>query len=1246
MQHSPTDQKPSAQSQELFHLIIENVRDYAIFMTDTDGRVESWNPGVERLLGYTESEIVGQSVAVIFTAEDVAAGAPRKEMELAAATGRAEDKRWHRRRDGSVFWANGIVSPLKNADGTVRGFAKIMRDDTAQKLAEENLEQTKRHVENILESINDGFYALDTEWRFTYINRHSERLTGRAREELIGKVFWDAFPATVGTTFEEHYRRAVREQQPVTFEEFYAPLGGWFELRVYPSPSGLSLYFHDVTTRKRRERNLVFLAALQKDFARFASVGEVTHVAGERIAAHLDLSHCLFVEINEAANEAEVFHDQHRADVPSLVGVYRLEEFHTPKEIARLSAGKAVVINNVRDAPRSAEAAAEFESLGIRALANSPYVSDGRWKFTLSAQRGQPYHWRADELELLDALAARVYLRIERARAETVLRESEERFRALQQATPDGFMIFESVRDTENQITDFRWVYVNPAAERIVGRAQADLLGKHLCAEMPGNRADGLFDEYARVVETGVVWQKEFGYRHENLDHYFLSTAVRVGDGFAVGFSDISERKRAELNLIFLAEISQDLAHLGSVSEIMHAVGAKIGAHLHLSMCNFVEIKDTADEATINHSWSRTGAPPTVGVYRIADFVNGEFLEASRAGEMFVVGDTQTDRRVSAEKYAARDIGALLSVPSVAGSEWRFLLVVYHHEPHAWHADEIELLRELTTRVWTRLERARAEDAVRESRQKLQTALDAGRLGSWEFDLTNAALTVSESCKSIYGRMPHDKFTYQDLNDAILSEDQAAWRAAIETAINQCAEFEIEYRVRWLDNTVHWVLVRGRCFADESGAVNSLTGVSVDVTERKEIEAARETVLQREQELRQTAESANRLKDEFLATLSHELRTPLNSILGWSQMLQTRNFGETDQKKALATIERSARSQSQLIDDLLDVSRIITGKLRLDVRGVDLPNVISAAVDAARPAAEAKNIRLQTLLDPNAGPISGDPDRLQQIVWNLLSNAVKFTPKDGRVQVRLERVNSHVEIVVSDTGKGIEPEFLPHVFDRFRQSDGSMTRRHGGLGLGLAIVRQLVELHGGTVSVNSAGEDKGATFTVVLPLLPVRHEPASDAPRVHPAAPEKAVTAVQDAPELSGLRVLLVDDEADSRELLNLVLASHGANITVAASAAEAFEKIKSAPFDIIISDIGMPEEDGFSLIGKIRMLPTEQNGSIPAIALTAYARPEDRVQALRSGFQMHIAKPVEPDELIVTVANLAGRIKSSKTLD
>jgi PAS domain S-box-containing protein len=384
------------------------------------------------------------------------------------------------------------------------------------------------------------------------------------------------------------------------------------------------------------------------------------------------------------------------------------------------------------------------------------------------------------------------------------------------------------------------------------------------------------------------------------------------------------------------------------------------------------------------------------------------------------------------------------------------------------------------------------------------------------------------------------------------------------------------------------------------------------------------------------AQESSRLKDEFLATVSHELRTPLTAILGWAHMLRNNGLEGESARRALDTVERNARAQAQLIDDLLDVSRIVTGKLRIDVRPVDPNTFIETAVEAVRPAAEAKGVRLQKVLDTGAVTVSGDPVRLQQVVWNLLANAIKFTPRGGRVQVRLERVNSHVEISVGDTGTGISPEFLPHVFDRFRQADQKTTRQHGGMGLGLAIVRHLVELHGGSVKAESGGEGQGSTFTVLLPVAPV-HAPDEEAARVHPAA-RSTLPNFEVFDRLDGLRLLVVDDEPDTREMLKAGLGQCGAEVFVASSAAEAMEFIEDSRPDLIISDIGMPEEDGYELMKRVRRLPAEAGGRVPAIALTAYARVEDRMQALRAGYQMQVPKPVELAELAAVAASLARR--------
>lgn len=403
-----------------------------------------------------------------------------------------------------------------------------------------------------------------------------------------------------------------------------------------------------------------------------------------------------------------------------------------------------------------------------------------------------------------------------------------------------------------------------------------------------------------------------------------------------------------------------------------------------------------------------------------------------------------------------------------------------------------------------------------------------------------------------------------------------------------------------------------------------------DITDRKRGEEELGLILEREQAAHAEADNANGIKDEFLALLSHELRTPLTSILGWSDLLKEGTLDQAAAQRALETIGRNARAQRQLIDDLLDTSRIITGKMRLEVRPVELAPLIEIVVEAVRPAANARNIRLLTRLGALTSPISGDPQRLQQIIWNLLTNAIKFTPKSGSVEVRLERIESHLELVVKDTGEGIEPAFLPHVFDRFLQSDSSSTRRHGGLGLGLSIVRQLVELHGGSVTALSQGAGQGATFRVILPLMSVHHLPDVETKPTLTAAKSRT-----DKLSLANLRVLVVDDELDARELIAAVLKGRGAEVVAVESGAEALAELERQSFHALVSDIGMPDMDGYALIKKLRLLPAERGGALPAVALTAYAGDQDRTRAVTAGYQTHIAKPVEPAELVLVVASL-----------
>ncbi|MBI2203650.1 MAG: response regulator [Candidatus Rokubacteria bacterium] len=412
-------------------------------------------------------------------------------------------------------------------------------------------------------------------------------------------------------------------------------------------------------------------------------------------------------------------------------------------------------------------------------------------------------------------------------------------------------------------------------------------------------------------------------------------------------------------------------------------------------------------------------------------------------------------------------------------------------------------------------------------------------------------------------------------------------------------------------------------------------GITRDITPRRLAEEERARALEREQEARTEAEIANRAKDEFLAMLSHELRTPLNAVYGWARMLRRGQLDPSASSRALEVIERNATSQLQLIEDLLDVSRIITGKMRLDVRPVDVPRVVSEAIDAMRPAADAKSIRLQTVLDPDAGPIMGDPDRLRQIVWNLVSNAVKFTPRAGRIDVVARRVNSHVEIEVSDTGEGIAENVLPYVFDRFRQADSTSTRAHGGLGLGLALVRHLTELHGGSVTARSGGEGLGATFVVRLPVSIVR----PDAPaETHSTARPSPAAALQFPRSLEGVRVLVVDDDEDALELVATMLREAGAEPRTCASAASAMAELAEWRPDVLLSDLEMPGEDGYALLRRVQALERERGTRLPAVALTAYGRIEDRVRTLSAGFAMHLPKPVDPAELVAVVGAIARR--------
>lgn len=462
------------------------------------------------------------------------------------------------------------------------------------------------------------------------------------------------------------------------------------------------------------------------------------------------------------------------------------------------------------------------------------------------------------------------------------------------------------------------------------------------------------------------------------------------------------------------------------------------------------------------------------------------------------------------------------------------------------------------------------------------------------------------------------------------------WNESIQTG----KDYQMEYRFRRAsDGQYRWHLGRAFPLRDQSGQIVKWFGSNTDIHEQKQAIEEREQALERERAARAELEKASRIKDEFLAVLSHELRSPLNPILGWAKLLRTRKPNPETLDRALDTIERNAKLQSQLVEDLLDVSRILRGKLALKLTSVNLITTIEAALETVKTAAVAKQIQIEKHFEPNVGRVSGDFNRLQQVMWNLLTNAVKFTPDGGQITIALSTIvhnnEPFAQVSVRDTGKGIAADFLPHVFDQFRQADSSTTRQFGGLGLGLAIVRHIVEMHNGTITAESDGLDQGATFTVMLPLMVTSHDRTADPQNPSP---------LESAP-LAGLKILVVDDEADARDLLKFLLEQYGAAVQVASSAAIALEQLSVMKPDLIVSDLGMPDIDGYQFIQRVRSLPCDQGGETPAIAVTAYAREEDRMSAIAAGFQAYITKPIDPLDVVKTIAQLSAAVRSAKQI-
>lgn len=593
----------------------------------------------------------------------------------------------------------------------------------------------------------------------------------------------------------------------------------------------------------------------------------------------------------------------------------------------------------------------------------------------------------------------------------------------------------------------------------------------------------------------------------------------------------------------------------------------------------------------------------------------------------------EDDDRLKGYDSGAVDYVSVPIVPAILRAKVAVFVDLYRK------TDELKRLnQELEHRVAERTSEIEASASrLRQSEARLRLVLAAASIQGWTWNIrTNEFAWVGPPAEA-----ESQVQSFQDFLSDVHCEDRAAVRAAFDRALSGAQDFSAEFRAP-ADGEEQWWLGRGTVISDSSGQPVSIAGININITARKRAEEERALLLKNAEEARREAETANALKDEFLAILSHELRTPLNAITGWAHMLRNGGLDAQTQIKAVETINRNALLQARLISDLLDVSRIVSGRLRLDFTAVSLPSVMQAALDAIRPDAEKKQLELEAVAMNVVEPIAGDPARLQQVFSNLLSNAIKFTPANGHVRVQLDRANGHVQITVEDDGPGIRPDFLPHIFERFRQGDVTTTRAHQGLGLGLAIARHLVELHGGRICAANRQHGSGAVFTVMLPVSASLVEALSGARKGLAVIPQGENGNAQ-VYLLQGTRVLVVDDEADAREVVALTLEKSGAEVTTASSASEAMGAFEAGPPDVLVADIEMPGEDGYSLIQKIRGLPREKGGHTPAVALTAYASASDRDRLFGAGFHRHVPKPVHPPDLVIAVATLARSSESMR---
>lgn len=1070
----------------------------------------------------------------------------------------------------------------------------LARVEATLKLARLRQEATERE-RTILGRVTDAFMALDREFHFTYANEAAQQVSRTPLEALLGKTMWECFPATVGTPFEFQYRRSLSEQVAVDFEEYYAPLELWVEVHVYPSPTGLSLFFRDITDRKRIEAERKQAEAeLQQSEAKLR----------------------LFVE--QAPASVAMF-DQHMRYI--TVSQRWVENYHLESIAAVLGQSHYELFPNLPDRwiqvhQRCLAGASE------RSEEDSFVLPDGseqwlRWEIT-------PWYDSAGAVGGILIFAEDI---TDRKRVELNDQFLNQLDAQLRQLSDSDVMLWETMSRVGEYLNVDRCIWHGVDLENGLVIIEQDwrrqeipsAVGVHQLSDF--SLPDLLIQCQAgqTVIASDVTTHPDTAPYAENYVAFGTRAFITVPcvyEGRWVASLVVNTSTSRDWRSDEVALLQEIVARLWSLIEHTRAVG-----ELRRSEAEFRQLANAMPQ--IVYVSNAEG---------VLEFVNdrwteytGLTLEQSRdpawMGRSMPPEDQQQLYADFAQAQVKRSpYQSQFRLIQPDGSYLYFLtraipLLDEQGQVLKWYGTSTDI---------TGLKQLEAD--LRQKNAILDIVNESAPTPIFVKDRQGRIIYANPATLDVLGKTAEEVIGYRDC-DLYPNPEDAARVMENDRRIMDSGQMEV---VEESPDGIRTFLGMKAPYRNEAGDVIGLIGISNDISDRVQLEHDRERILQQEQTAREAAENANRIKDEFLAVLSHELRSPLNPILGWAKLLQQGNLNAARTKAALDIIERNAQLQAQLINDLLDLSRILRGKLGLEQTSVDLSLVIASALETVRLAAEAKSLQIKTTVPPNVRTVIGDAGRLQQVVWNLLSNAVKFMPPSGQITVALTQTETHAQIQVTDTGKGINPGFLPYVFEHFRQEDGATTRKFGGLGLGLAIARQIVELHGGTIAVASAGEGQGATFTVQLPLAP----PSSQLPSTE--SPSASTN------DLSDIHILVVDDELDSRDFIAFVLEQAGAIVTSIASGIEALQAVEQAIPELIVSDIGMPEMDGYMLLQQIRTL--EQFKQIPAIALTAYAGEYDRQQAIAAGFQQHIPKPVDPESLVSAIRALCNGSSNSGT--